>query len=1026
VNVKRNDPLLNQYHPGLASVWRANHDIQVLVDTDQIARYLCKYVVKGEKCHAAYLKFLTSAVTRFAAAGDGGQYRAAVAALQSAFVRMLGQRDISAVEAACILMGIPLYEVSDTVHRASVHTDVRISDGDVQANWMLAYADRDAPLHDIPFYDFVRQFQIGADNRLQQRGVPRARLASHIPSITPCFFSMRAVHVSYPSRCWVQCVKFMPWTDSPSTLWAPHVTDAAVLAVLNSVPARQYVPDTTTDATLQAAQAAACHLWELFLDQHLRVEAGLLTVASDRDWPRGVVPHLEWSLKHHAEAHRRKLQARQPHAVPGGVDLHQPDELLPGGADQLDASDDDEADDDGPNMLGGFGGMLSDASDTGVGTPPSVPLGQPQAAAAPRPRHVTTALDLMFALPRHHADRGQFDVIDDPDGANGDDDAEHNDTDGDLHGAEAAATAQLLRDRAARMYDSSCVNFDALQAAVTTPVVQQLPPPALDDPVPDFDAGSPEQQFCILLLRAHALQLRASRSHGADAPGPLHMVLAGTAGTGKSWLIHRIRAMLGNWVLVCAPTGRAAYSVAGRTMHSLFHLPVPDRADTPLAPLDATAARRLIAELSPVQYFVLDEYSMCGSLQLSRIHERLVQLFGSAAGAFAGRSIILVGDIAQFNPIGQSAVYLVSILFSRFKHCIRLSVIQRQLASERAFIDLLDATRNCVLNPEHIRLLRSRQPSRGATVPPNLIPDLVHVYGTNAEVRDRNDAMLQQLATDTHQPIVVSLANHSLPGSFSSDAYEQETGLPRIIRMAIGAPVMLLRNLNVTAGLLNGTMATIVDIVYLGATLLPQPPTFVLLHVPSYSGPTLLPEEFWNQGPGLPPPPASRDKLVPIFPADSTFLHAGKTIHRFQLPFRLAFASTLHKLQGQTIAAGHLHLSNRAISHNAPAVFVGLSRARTLDTLLIDPFNPATLRQGRTKPAFYLRIRAELDLVTRAQHTLREFNHMLQPAAADAIAHALDTEHVRLTSILTTLTAQLPALPAAADRVAQLANAAAL
>ena len=51
------------------------------------------------------------------------------------------------------------------------------------------------------------------------------------------------------------------------------------------------------------------------------------------------------------------------------------------------------------------------------------------------------------------------------------------------------------------------------------------------------------------------------------------MIVSGTAGTGKSYLIHCLRLLLQQQVRVATPTGVADFSVDGHTLHSLLSLP---------------------------------------------------------------------------------------------------------------------------------------------------------------------------------------------------------------------------------------------------------------------------------------------------------------------------------------------------------------------------------------------------------------------------------------------------------------------
>ena len=56
-------------------------------------------------------------------------------------------------------------------------------------------------------------------------------------------------------------------------------------------------------------------------------------------------------------------------------------------------------------------------------------------------------------------------------------------------------------------------------------------------------------------------------------PPPHRMIISGTAGTGKSYLIHCLRLLLQHQLCVAAPTGVAAFNVDGHTLHSLLSLP---------------------------------------------------------------------------------------------------------------------------------------------------------------------------------------------------------------------------------------------------------------------------------------------------------------------------------------------------------------------------------------------------------------------------------------------------------------------
>ena len=71
-----------------------------------------------------------------------------------------------------------------------------------------------------------------------------------------------------------------------------------------------------------------------------------------------------------------------------------------------------------------------------------------------------------------------------------------------------------------------------------------------------------------------AYQLVYNHYHNQAKGAPLKMVIAGTAGTRKSYLIKFLKNLLCYHLCICAPIGVAAYNVHGHTLHSLLSIPI--------------------------------------------------------------------------------------------------------------------------------------------------------------------------------------------------------------------------------------------------------------------------------------------------------------------------------------------------------------------------------------------------------------------------------------------------------------------
>ena len=129
---------------------------------------------------------------------------------------------------------------------------------------------------------------------------------------------------------------------------------------------------------------------------------------------------------------------------------------------------------------------------------------------------------------------------------------------------------------------------------------------------------------------------------------PLRMIITGTAGTGKSFLIACLKQLLSNKVKITAPTGVAAFNVQGCTLHSLLQLPTKGE----FKDLQGESLIKLQQSLKEVAYIIIDEMSMVGRKLMGQIDRRLRQAFPNYANQIlGGRSCLLFGDFGQLPPV---------------------------------------------------------------------------------------------------------------------------------------------------------------------------------------------------------------------------------------------------------------------------------------------------------------------------------------------------------------------------------------
>jgi len=136
---------------------------------------------------------------------------------------------------------------------------------------------------------------------------------------------------------------------------------------------------------------------------------------------------------------------------------------------------------------------------------------------------------------------------------------------------------------------------------------------------------------------------------------------------------------------------------------------------------------------------------------------------------------------------------------------------------------------------------------------------------------------------------------------------------PKEALYKIGAQVMLQINLNVDGGLANGSTGVIMDIVTIN-----EQPIEVIVKFMNNTIVTIIPHAF-----------SYKDELIKFI--------------RKQIPLKLAWALTIHKIQGSTIDNNIIVDLGSNIFTEGQA-YVGISRVPNINFLLLSNFNPKSLK----------------------------------------------------------------------------------
>lgn len=412
-----------------------------------------------------------------------------------------------------------------------------------------------------------------------------------------------------------------------------------------------------------------------------------------------------------------------------------------------------------------------------------------------------------------------------------------------------------------------------------------------------------------------------------------NLFLTGKAGTGKSTLIRHFMADTDRNVVVVAPTGIAALNVDGHTIHRLFGF----RPTTTLSDVSGGDYRpgRFAKTLGKLQTLIIDEASMVRADVFDMIAAAL-QRFGPEPGAaFGGVQVVLVGDLYQLPPVvteGEqhyfSTAYDTPYFFSANAFSredfpsVSLTTVFRQLGDDR-MTAILNEIREGVL-------LGHAQQHLDARVDRDFVPPdgefWLTLAPTNRLVTARNRQQLERLPGEE----MLHRATESGDLSLFDKPLDDE------LRFKVGAQVMMLNN-DQSERWVNGSIGRVVGV--------------------GYDRHGAVVEVEFPDGDTAEVAPFTWEATRPVVDGGSLRREVVGTFT--QLPFKLAWAITIHKSQGQTLDRLVVDLSGGMFSTGQ--LYVALSRCTSLAGLVLKrPVLPKDLKVDR-RIARFLRVSSTSD-----------------------------------------------------------------
>lgn len=444
----------------------------------------------------------------------------------------------------------------------------------------------------------------------------------------------------------------------------------------------------------------------------------------------------------------------------------------------------------------------------------------------------------------------------------------------------------------------------------------------------------------------------------------LRLFVTGEGGTGKSFLIAVIKKYtheaLGKYTAVSAPTGVAARNINGMTMHRLLQLPI-DKDGTPkYEELSNEAAKVIRDQCDNTILFIFDEVSMVSNVTLAFVHLRLKQVFRD--DIFGGKNVIWFGDLLQLPPVQEDPVFcninritlekcFYSLgTFNIWQNLIKYDELNENMRQkeDKEYADLLSRARLGYLTESDIQKLNTRLIDIDVNLPAEkrleqicnyidqLPVDSICILPTNLMCDTLNQSMLDRIKSNEIKLVAQDsidcsprLKQTALKRLKTLNKKPRNTGgLSEEITVKIGCKLMIRRNIDVTNGLVNGTLGS-------------------LTSVTEENGEIKSVKLMIDTG-----------KEVTIERVNVKF-HVCGSIYavRFQFPLSLAWALTVHKAQGLSLRNVLFDCGN-SIFEDGQA-YVGLSRVTSLEGLHLINFSPSIVRANADAIVEYNRLKTK-------------------------------------------------------------------
>jgi ATP-dependent DNA helicase PIF1 len=408
-----------------------------------------------------------------------------------------------------------------------------------------------------------------------------------------------------------------------------------------------------------------------------------------------------------------------------------------------------------------------------------------------------------------------------------------------------------------------------------------------------------------------------------------NVFLTGGGGTGKSFVLEHFICYLKNkynedwkrYVGITSLTGSSALLIGGTTIHSFSGIGVSKLDDNRI--IETISKRKYIKNRwKELKTLIIDEISMI-TPRTFRLLNKLAQFIRKNNLPFGGIQMIFSGDFCQLSPIlEQHLLHTMDYCFEtpEWKEANIYTVYFKQIhrQSDLEFIDTLQKIRLGISDQETSSVLMSRfkksLENKNGILPTQLYPTRDRANSVNSTFLEKLKKMHDTKTFSLN--ISVEQLENGDERLYNNEILEQkilsQTPVPKTIELCKDLQVILVINLSIDEGLVNGSKGIITDFDDKGFPIV----------------------SFLN------------GKVRVITPYTWDIEENGMIVKAVGIPLILGYGCTIHRSQGMTIELAIIDIGNNIFigSGGYGQVYVALSRVRSLSGLSILNFDPNRIK----------------------------------------------------------------------------------